>query len=121
MTKPEFNVTDQDYSQRSHLKYQGPPIVDFHSHVMCVHPAQEQAATEGPLDQAATMFAVADEFNVGQIITMCPPEDIAPLRERFGARIGFNGTIHKLKIDDTDDSVYELVDRYLAAGVCMLK
>ena len=34
MTKPEYNLTDQDYSERGHLSYQGPPIVDFHSHVM---------------------------------------------------------------------------------------
>lgn len=121
MTKPEFNMTGQDYSQRSHLHFNGPPIVDFHSHVMCVRPAEGQPATEEPLAQATTMFEVATEFNVGRIITMCPPEDIAPLRERFGARIGFNGTIHKKKIDDTDDSVYALLDSYLKSGVCMLK
>ena len=121
MTKPEHNQTGQDFSERGHLRYAGPPIVDFHSHVMRVLPPEGKSATEGPLDQAATMFEVASEFGVGHICTMCPPEDIAPLRERFGARISFNGPIHKVKIDDTDDSVYGLLDRFLAAGVIMLK
>jgi hypothetical protein len=114
-------MTGQDYSQRSHLQFKGPPIVDFHSHVMCVRPAEGQPATEGPLDQATTMFDVATEFNIGRIITMCPLEDIAPLRDRFGEHILFNGTIHKKKIDDTDDSVYAVLDGYLKAGVRMLK
>ncbi len=121
MTKPEYNLTDQDFSERGHLRYQGPPIVDFHSHVMRVLPPEGKDATEDPLDQATTMFAVAKEFGVRRICTMCPPEDIAPLRERFGERIAFNGPIHKLKIDDTDDSAYRLLDRFLAAGVIMLK
>lgn len=121
MTAPESNVTGQDFSQRSHLKYQGPPIIDFHAHVVRVLPPEGQTATEEPLDQAALMYSVADEFGVGRICTMCPPEDIAPLRERFGERIVFNGTIHKKRIEDTDDSVYALLDRYLSAGVSLLK
>jgi Amidohydrolase len=121
MTKPEYNVTGQDYSERGHLRYQGPPIVDFHSHVMRVLPAEGKSTTEEPLAQAATMFEVAAEFGIDSIYTMCPPEDIAPLRERFGSRIGFNGTIHKKKIDDPDDTAYRLLDDYLAAGVVMLK
>ena len=121
MTKPEFNTTDQDYSQRGHLNYQGPPIIDFHSHVMQVIPADGQVATEAPLAQSEVMFEVAKEFGVERIVTMCPPEDIAPLRARFGKRIDFNGPIHKVKLDDPDDSAYQLLDRFLAAGVCMLK
>ena len=121
MTKPEYNLTDQDYSEHR------PPVLSgaadrrfsFARHARL--PPEGKDATEGPLDQATTMFAVAEEFGVGQICTMCPPEDIAPLRERFGDRIAFNGPIHKLKIDDPDDSVYRLLDRFLAAGVIMLK
>ena len=95
MSKPEHNVTDLDFAERGHLTYPGPPIVDFHAHVMRVLPAKDQAPTEEPLAQAETMLEVAREFGVERIVTMCPADDIAPLRAKFGDRIVFNGTIHK--------------------------
>lgn len=121
MSKPEHNVTDLDYRQRAHLTYAGPPIVDFHAHVVQVLPAKDQAPTEEPLAQSETMFEVAREFGVERIVTMCPPEDIAPLRERFGDRLLFNGPIHKLKLDESDDEVYRRLDQFLAAGISVIK
>ncbi len=51
---------------------------------------------------------------------MCPADDIEPLRDRFGAEIGFNGPIAK-KLDEPDDVAYRLLDRYLSLGVEMIK
>jgi Amidohydrolase len=121
MTKPEHNMTGQDFAERGHLSYQGPPIIDFHAHVTCIRPATGQASTEDLLAQAEVMLDVAREFGVDRTISMCPPEDIAPLRERFGQRIAFNGPIHKSKIDDSDESVRALTDRFIEAGAVMLK
>src|SRR5262249_13193106 len=50
----------------------------------------------------------------------CPPEDIPPLRQRFGDRIGFNGSILK-KPDEPDEVAYQLLDRFLEQSVPMLK
>src|SRR5205823_5980122 len=66
------------------------------------------------------MFDVAEEFGVRRIYTMCPPEDIPPLRERFGDRIGFNGSISK-KPDEPDDVAYRLLDRFVELGVEIIK
>src|SRR5262249_39658747 len=52
--------------------------------------------------------------------SMCPADDIAALRERFGARLGFNGSIAK-KLDEPDDAAYRLLDRFLERGVEMIK
>src|SRR5207248_10220470 len=52
--------------------------------------------------------------------TMCPAEDIAPLRERFGAELAFNGAIQK-KLDEPDDAAYRLLDRFLEQGVDLIK
>jgi hypothetical protein len=51
---------------------------------------------------------------------MCQPEDIPPLRERFGARIGFNGPIAK-KLEEPDEVVYRLLERFVELGVGMIK
>jgi hypothetical protein len=112
---PEHNVTGLDFGRRQHLRYAGPPIIDAHAHVMVT----KEGANAG-LSQAETMLAVAEEFHVGRTWTMCPAEDIAPLRERFGARLGFNGPIQK-KLDESDDVAYQLLDRYLEAGVGIIK
>ncbi len=66
------------------------------------------------------MLEVADDFGIGRIVSMCPPEDIPPLRERFGDRIGFNGSISK-KLDEPDDTAYRLLDRYLELGIQVVK
>src|SRR5262249_25133280 len=60
------------------------------------------------------------EFGITRTITMCPPQDIPPLRERFGPLLGFNGPIHK-KEDESDDVAYRLLDAYLAQGVEVIK
>ena len=67
------------------------------------------------------MLEVAAEFGVTRITSMCVPEDIPILRERFGDRIGFNGLISKKSRDEPDDDVYRLLDSYLEQGVEMIK
>ena len=34
MSAPEYNVTGQDYGDRRHFRYAGPPIIDIHAHVV---------------------------------------------------------------------------------------
>jgi hypothetical protein len=66
------------------------------------------------------MLDVAAAFGVERIWSMCPPEDIAPLRQRFGDRLHFTGSITR-KADDLDDAPLRLLDRFLEQGVDMLK
>src|SRR5262249_14937490 len=95
MNHPEHNVTGIDYSDRRHFRYAG-PLIDIHSHVMQTRPTDPKNGPPvgtGPgasLEQAETMLAVAEEFGIVRTYSMCPADDIAPLRERFGERIGFN-------------------------------
>ena len=123
---PEFNVTDHDYSRREHFTYVGPPIVDIHSHVTMTAPSDKPdgpaggAGAAGSSDSAALMLDVAAEFGIGRTYTMCPPQDIAPLRERFGRRLGFNGPISK-RPDEPDDAAYRNLERFLSAGVEIVK
>lgn len=123
---PEHNVTGIDYRDRLHLRYGGPPLVDVHTHLMQTRPSDPKngpPSGTGPgasLEQAQRMFEVAEEFGVARIYTMCPPDDIPPLRERFGSRLGFNGSISK-KLDEPDDVAYRLLDRFLELGVEILK
>ena len=88
---PEFNVTGLDYGQRGHLRYGG-PIIDVHSHVMRTRPGDPKdgppvSSPEGTVTQAETMLEVAAEFGIVRTYSMCPAEDIPPLRERFGERL----------------------------------
>jgi hypothetical protein len=123
---PEHNVTGLDYADRRHFRYAGPPLIDVHAHVMLTRPsdpAQGPPVGTGPgasSDQAATMLAVAEEFGIERTYSMCLPDDIPVLRERFGPRLGFNGSIHK-KPDEPDDVAYRLLDRFLELGVEMIK
>lgn len=123
----EHNVTGMDYADRRHFRHVGPPIVDIHTHLMRTRPSdppQGPPTGQGPgasLAQAETMMAVAADFGVGRVVTMCPDDDIAPLRERFGGRLGFNGSIAKKSLDESDDEVYRLLDRFLEAGVEIIK
>jgi hypothetical protein len=123
---PEYNVTGQDYAHRSHFRYAGPLIIDVHAHVMLTRPGDP---TNGPpvgtgpgasIQQAETMLEVAGDFGITRTYSMCLPDDILPLRERFGDRLGFNGSIAK-KLDEPDDAAYRLLDRFLELGVSMLK
>jgi hypothetical protein len=111
---PEHNVTGLDFGRREHLGYAG-PLVDSHAHVVVTKEEPDPG-----LVQAETMLAVAAEFGVGRVWSMCPPEDIPPLRERFGPRLAFNGPISK-KLDEPDDVAYRLLDRFLEQGVGMIK
>jgi len=123
---PEYNVTGIDYAQRQHLRYAG-PIIDIHSHVMITRPADP---SDGPplgtgpgasIVQAETMLDVAAEFGIAKTVSMCLPDDIPVLRERFGDRLLFNGPINKKKRDDPDDAAYRLLDRFLELGVKIIK
>jgi hypothetical protein len=123
---PEHNVTGHDYGDRRHLRYVGPPLIDIHSHVMQTRPNDPPNGPpvgHGPgasIAQAETMLEVAREFGIVRTYTMCPVDDIPPLRERFGKELGFNGSIMK-KPDEPDDVAYQLLDRFLAEGVEIIK
>src|ERR1700704_2039046 len=97
-TPPEHNVTGIDYGRRDHLTYRG-PIIDFHAHVMVTRPGDPKSGPplgEGPgasVDQAETMLRVGEEFGIVRTLTMCLPDDISPLREKFAERLDFNGSI----------------------------
>ena len=100
-----------------------PLIVDFHCHITQTKPPADKGGdkAEPSLDQAAEMLDVAAELGVAHVVTMCPPEDIAPLRARFGDRLSFNGSITKKNADAPDDEAYKLLDQFLAGGVKLLK
>ncbi len=122
---PEYNVTSLDYSQRDHFRYRG-PLIDVHAHVMRTRPGDPRDGAPGSdaepsISQAETMLAVAAEFGIVRTYSMCPPEDISPLRERFGDRIAFNGPISKAKADEPDDAVFRRLDRFLELGVEIIK
>lgn len=121
---PEHNVTDIDFAVRRHFRYTG-PLVDFHAHVFLTRPTDPKVGppSTGPgasIAQAETMLEVAREFGIVRTYTMCPPDDIPPLRERFGAELAYNGPIAK-KLDEPDDVAYRLLDRYLELGVDLIK
>jgi hypothetical protein len=123
---PEYNVTGIDYADRRHLRYQG-PIIDFHAHVMMTRPGDPPTGpplVKGPgatIEQAETMLDVGSEFGIHQTVTMCPPDDIEPLRERFGERLAFNAMISKRTLDESDDQVYRTLDRFLELGAKVVK
>jgi hypothetical protein len=120
---PEYNLTGLDFAQRDHLGYQG-PLVDVHAHIMRTNPDPEEEAGPSPepgLAQAGVMLAVAEEFGIVRTYSMCPPDDILPLRERYGPRLGFNGPIAKAWIDEPDEAVYHRLDRFLELGVEIIK
>jgi predicted TIM-barrel fold metal-dependent hydrolase len=121
---PEYNVTGLDFTQRGHLRHEG-PLLDLHAHVTSTRPDDTRGAANSlaapSLAQAETMLAVAAEFGIVRTWSMCSVEDIPPLRERFGARLGFNGPIAKMKADEPDDAVLARLDRFLELGVEIIK
>ncbi|QVL33107.1 amidohydrolase family protein [Telmatocola sphagniphila] len=125
--KPEYNVTGQDYTDRRHFRYSGPPLIDIHSHVTMTAPSDGSTGAaggsgrEGSTEQAEVMLSEAREFGIARTVTMCPVQDIAPLREKFGDALVFNGMINKKKIDDSDDEAYKSLDAFLAEGIKILK
>ncbi len=124
-TPPEHNVTGIDYAERRHFRFAG-PIIDFHTHVMITRPGDPPAwpAGKGPgpsLEQAETMLDVARSFGIEQTVSMCLPDDVLPLRERFGAALEFNGPISKKAIDEPDDETFRVLERYLELGVKIIK
>jgi len=123
---PESNVTRHDYARREHLRYSATPILDFHTHVTMTalsdKPDGPAGGTghEGTTAGAETMLALGREFGVTQTVTMCPVQDIAPLRAKFGDALLFNGMINK-KLDEPDAVACKLLDDFLAAGVHIIK
>ena len=123
---PEYNMTGLDLGDRRHFVYRG-PLLDFHSHVMITRPGDSASGPPtgvGPgasIAQAETMLDVAAEFGIEQTVTMCLPDDIPMLRDRFGDRLLFNGPIQKKSRDEPDDAAYRLLDRFLELGVKIIK
>src|SRR5947209_16540061 len=123
---PEHNRTGVDFSDRAHFRYTGPPLIDIHAHVLQTRPTDPPngpppgTGPDASLEAAETMLDVASEFGVSRVYSMCFPDDIPPLRERFGARIGFNGSIHK-KLEEPEEVAYRLLDRFLELGIEMVK
>jgi predicted TIM-barrel fold metal-dependent hydrolase len=123
---PEHNVTGIDYNDRAHFRYTGPPLIDIHAHVLQTRPGDPKngpptgSGPEASIAQAETMLDVAQEFRIVRTYSMCYPDDIVPLRDRFGTRIGFNGSITK-KLDEPEEVAYRILDRFLELGVVMIK
>lgn len=123
---PEYNITGVSYAERGHFRYEGPPLIDLHAHVTMTHPAEPTgglpggAGPEGSIAQAELMLEVARTFGIERTYTMCPPQDIPPLRERFGPLLGFNGPVHK-KPDESNDVAYRQLDQFLEQGVEIIK
>jgi predicted TIM-barrel fold metal-dependent hydrolase len=123
---PEHNVTGQDYSKREHLVHAWPPLIDIHAHVTMTSAEDKKdgpaggAGAAGSSDAAALMLDVAAAFDIQRTYSMCPSQDIRPLKERFGDRIAFNAMIAK-KPDEPDDAAYRNLDEYLAAGIEIIK
>lgn len=122
---PEHNVNGHDYSARSHLNYQG-PIFDFHAHVTMTSPSDQSAGpaggagATGSSDAAAQMLEIGEQYGVIGTLSMCPAQDIKPLRERNGDRLLFNAMINK-KPDEPDDVAYRSLDQFLEAGIVAIK
>jgi hypothetical protein len=123
---PEHNVTGIDYRERGHLRYAGLPLIDIHAHVMLTRPGDPPngpplgTGPDASIRQAELMLEVAGEWGIERTYTMCLPDDIPSLRERFGDKIGFNGTIQK-KLDEPDEVAQRLVERYIELGVEIIK
>ncbi len=124
---PEYNVTGQDYADRHHFRYAGPPIIDIHAHVLLTRPGDPPSGPPlgtGPgasADQAVSMLDAAAEFGIGLTVGMTPGDDIPILRARLGDRLRFNGMINKKAIDEPDEAAYRQLDQYLAEGVDIIK
>jgi hypothetical protein len=121
---PEYNLTGVSYADRRHFRYDG-PLIDVHAHVTMTHMNDSPgfpggSGRAGSLAQAEVMLDVGREFGVVRTYTMCPAQDIPPLRERFGPSLGFNGLIQKSE-EEPDDVAYRLLDQFLEQGVEILK
>jgi hypothetical protein len=123
---PEYNVTGQDFNRREHFVHNGPPIIDIHSHVTMTNPVEKAegpaggAGSAGISNAAEMMLSTAAEFGIGLTYTMCPPQDVAPLRELFGKAIAFNGPISK-KPEEPDGAAYRNLEQFLETGIEIVK
>ena len=124
---PEHNVTGIDFADRRHLVYTGPPLIDVHAHVLRTRPDDPPhgpAKGVGPgasMEQAEIMLAEAERFGIVQTVTMCFPDDVEPLRARFGDRLLFNTMVNKQKLDEPDDEVFRRLDRCFELGTSIIK
>jgi hypothetical protein len=113
------------YADRRHFRHDG-HLIDIHAHVTMTHPNDPTdgfpggAGRTGSLEQAEIMLAAARDFGILETCTMCPPQDIPPLRERFGSALRFNGPIHK-KAEEPETVAYRLLDDYLEQGIDIIK
>jgi predicted TIM-barrel fold metal-dependent hydrolase len=132
ITPPEDNVTGQDYTDRRHFCYRGPPLIDIHAHVTTTRADHARGwwkflhrylsiTPPASCRQADIMLAAARDFGIVRSFTMCPPEDIPALRRRFGQQLGFNGHITKKTAEEPDETALRLLESYLEQGVQIIK
>ena len=123
---PEFNINNHDYSRRGHFAKLDFPIIDFHAHVTTTHASDKPEGPagghgeSGTTEQAAIMLETGKEFGIEVTLSMCSPQDILPLRSRFGSAIRFNAMINK-KPDESDEVAYKTLDQFLEAGIDVVK
>ncbi len=67
------------------------------------------------------MLEVGSEFGVIQTATMCPVDDVVPLRARFGDQLVFNAMINKKSADENDDEAFRTLERFLELGIKIVK
>ena len=126
MPPPEHNITGIDYADRGHFTYHG-PIIDIHAHVLRTRPDDPPHGPPkgvGPgasIEQAEIMLGIGATFGVEQTVTMCFPDDVEPLRARFGDRLLFNTMVNKQQIDEPDDEVLRRLDRCIELGTSIIK
>jgi predicted TIM-barrel fold metal-dependent hydrolase len=123
---PEHNVTGIDYRDRRHFRYNG-PLVDIHAHVTLTRPSDPPSGPPSSKGEGATavqaeiMLSAANEFGIVKTVSMCQPDEIVVLRQRFQDRLEFNGPLSKQRSDEPDEDAYLLLARFLEQGVRILK
>ena len=121
---PDHNVTGVDYADRGHFRYRG-HLIDIHAHVVLTRATDPpkwstKRRTWGNRRSSRVHAGATADFGVLRTYSMCLPEDIPILRERFGEQIAFNGPIQK-KLDEPDEAAYKLLDQYLEQEVEIIK
>ncbi len=125
-TNPEYNMTGIDYANRNHFVSLDFPVIDIHSHVTMTSPSDSAqgpaggSGLKGSTEHAEKMLRIAEEFGITKTISMCPIDDVEPLKATLGRKIGFNAMINK-KPEESEIDVLKNLDRFLESGIVMVK